>query len=95
MRLIHKLLRRCGRQVNKWLGNLFSRYYVGAWKIEKTVSRSTQKENPFLSCSTVLDPRMPTEFQKWKRSFQGTGFANRIIQSGLYRLPEPLVLKIG
>lgn len=44
----------------------------------------------------VLDPRMTAdEFKKWKRRFQNAGFSNRITQSELYKLPEPLILKIG
>jgi len=44
----------------------------------------------------ILDPRMTAvEFEKWKRRFQKAGFSNRITQSELYKLPEPLVLKIG
>lgn len=44
----------------------------------------------------VLDPRMQYgEANKWTRRLQGAGFSNRIIQSGLYKPPERVVLKIG
>lgn len=44
----------------------------------------------------VLDPRMQdAEAEKLKGRLKGAGFANRIIQSGLYKPPEPVVLKVG
>ena len=43
----------------------------------------------------VIDPRMrAAEAETWKRRFKSAGFSNRIIQSGLYRPPERVVLKI-
>ena len=44
----------------------------------------------------VLDPRMQdAEAKKWKERLQDAGFTNRIIQSGLYKPPEQVVLKVG
>jgi len=43
----------------------------------------------------VLDPRMQDgEATQWKRRFHAAGFSNKIIQSGLYKPPKGIVLKI-
>lgn len=43
----------------------------------------------------VLDPRMKdTEAEQWKRRYRAAGFSRRIIQSGLYRPPDGIVIKL-
>lgn len=43
----------------------------------------------------VLDPRMKdTEAEHWKRQFRAAGFSRGIIQSGLYRPPDRVVIKL-
>jgi hypothetical protein len=43
----------------------------------------------------VLDPRMrDTEAERWERRFRAAGFSRRIIQSGLYRPPDRVVIKL-
>lgn len=48
-----------------------------------------------LLTEAVLDPRMlPDQVAKWKNKFRQAGFANRIIQSGLYQPPEGIFVPI-